>query len=318
MQDFNRLCAELFFGCMLVLLTLLWIEARGFVTYHMQDQVEHQFKRCQENPLFLGADIIIGGNSQAYILNDSILNSQLDRTVFMHGSPGLDFAALSASLLDRIGCDSPPELLIIETHSFRDSIPERNHIYLPKGIDLLKRIDAEWSLIKYPLRETIHFRSTVEAFPSYTLQAIVNPQPTEWRNGFRESPFKALDSMDAQVRYNDDWVPYPDQIPGEDILGNVAEFIELCQSSGIDVILYESPWHEKHCAPQTKRNSAIQALADEKKVPWINFNSDSSLVSEPAFFQSTSKNNQHLSKAGAEAVSKKLAAVVLNHLESQP
>ena len=127
-----------------------------------------------------------------------------------------------------------------------------------------------------------------------------------------------MDSMDAQVRYNDDWVPYPDQIPGEDILGNVAEFIELCQSSGIDVILYESPWYEKHCASQTKRNSVIQALADEKKVPWVNFNLDSALISEPVFFQSTSKNNQHLSKAGAEAVSIKLASVIQDRLESKP
>ena len=318
MQDFNRLCAELFYGCMLVLLTLLWIEARGFVTYPMQDQPHHQFKRCKDNPLFLGADIIIGGNSQAYFLNDSILNSQQDRTVFMHGSPGLDFAALSASMLDRIGCDSPPELFIIETHSFKDGIGEHNQIYLPKGVELLKRIDAAWSLIKYPVRETLHFRSSIEASPSYTLQAIVNPQPTQWNNGFRESQFEALDSITAQVRYNADWVPYPDEIPTEDVLGSVSKFIELCQSSGVDVILYESPWYEKHCAPQNQRNSAIQNLANEMNVPWINFNSDSSLVSEPAFFQSTSENNQHLSKAGAEAVSKKLAAIIKNHLESKP
>ena len=187
MRDFNRLCAELLFGCILVLSMLLWIEAREFVSYAMKDEPKHQFKRCYKNPLFLHADIIIGGNSQAYFLNDSILNSELDRTVFMHGSPGLDFAALSASLLDRIGCDSPPELLIIENHSFRDKMPKKNSIYLPKGFDLLKRIDAEWSLIKYPFRETIHFRSSIEGFPSLTLQAVVNPQPTAWSNGFRES-----------------------------------------------------------------------------------------------------------------------------------
>lgn len=318
MQDFNRLCAELFFGCMLVLLTLLWIEARGFVTYTIQDQVSHQFKRCQENPLFLSADIIIGGNSQAFFLNDSILNSQLDRTVFMHGSPDLDFAALSASMLDRIESDSPPELFIIETHSFKDGLTEKDQIYLPKGIDLLKRIDAAWSLIKYPARETVHFRPLIEGSPSYTLQAIVNPQPTQWSNGFREPQYEALDSMDAQVRYNADWVPYPDEIPTEDVLSSVSKFIELCQSSEVDIILYESPWYEKHCAPQYQRNSAIHKLAIELNVPWINFNSDPKLVYEPAYFQSTPYNNQHLSKAGTEAVSKKLAAIIKNHLESKP
>ena len=124
--------------------------------------------------------------------------------------------------------------------------------------------------------------------------------------------------MNAQVRYNADWVPYPDEIPTEDVLGSVSKFIELCQSSGVDIILYESPWYEKHCAPQNQRNSAILKLANEMNVPWINFNLDSSLISEPAFFQSTSENNLHLSKAGAEAVSKKLAAKIKNHLESKP
>ena len=317
MRDFNRLCAELLFGCILVLSMLLWIEAREFVSYAMKDEPKHQFKRCYKNPLFLHADIIIGGNSQAFFLNDSILNSELDRTVFMHGSPGLDFAALSASLLDRIVCDSPPELLIIENHSFRDKMPEKHSIYLPKGFDLLKRIDAEWSLIKYPFRETIHFRSSIEGFPSLTLQAVVNPQPTAWSNGFRESPHEGMDSMDVQVRYNDDWIPYPDQIPADAILADVAKFIELCQASEVEVILYESPWYKDHCAPQIQRNSAIENLATEMNVPWVNFNLDSALVSEPAYYESTPNKNQHLSKAGAEAVSMKLAAIIKNHLESE-
>lgn len=318
MQDFNRLCTELFFGCMLVLLTLLWIEQRGFVTYPMQDQRHHQFRRCHKNPLFLNADIIIGGNSQAYALNDSILNSQLDGSVFMHGSPGLDFAALSASLLDRIGCESPPKLLVIETHCFRDGMNKKNMVYLPKGIDLLKRIDAEWSLIKYLLRETIQFRSSIEASPSYTLQAIVNPQPTEWSNGFREPYSEAMDSTDAEVRYDEEWIPYPDEIPPQDVLVDAAKFIELCQAYDVDVILYESPWYKKHCAPQNQRNSAIQSLADAKRVPWVNFNLDSALVSEPSYFESTSRKNQHLSKTGAKAVAMKLAPILKNRLESKP
>ena len=123
--------------------------------------------------------------------------------------------------------------------------------------------------------------------------------------------------MDVQVRYNDDWIPYPDQIPAEAILADVAKFIELCQASEVEVILYESPWYKDHCAPQIQRNSAIENLATEMNVPWVNFNLDSALVSEPAYYQSTPDKNQHLSKAGAEAVSMKLAAIIKNHLESE-
>ena len=117
----------------------------------------------------------------------------------------------------------------------------------------------------------------------------------------------SAERKDAEIGYEDD---DPDNPVESHILNEVKRFVLECKESGIEVMLYQSPWYQKHCMPQVNWRSSIEKMAAQCQISFVNLNQEESLVRDPCFFEATVVNNQHLTQEGADTVTVVLASEI--------
>ena len=314
MNDFIRFCVEVCIGACSICILVIALNHSGWFTYSERNHANGQFLYWWSNPNFEQAQVLFCGNSQVYVLNDSILEKVLEEPVFSLSCSSCDLEDLLNPLRSRIK-KNQPKLIVLETHSLYKKIREKGVVKtrLPTTWANFFDVRSEWDQIKYLARDVIRNRSQIEVGPGWLAEAILRPQ-MQWKNGFRKSRFKPITGVELET-YKNDWVPFPDSPIEQEVLIALQAFLMECNRQEIEVILYESPWFHAQCSPQKMRYRGIEQVAFESQVPFINMNKDNSLVENPLYFEATFENNQHLTELGANAVSQALSKAIL--LKSQ-
>ena len=301
MKHFFRFCTEILIGLLCICTLLLALEQSGWFEYAYRNEVNFQIRHIEENPHFKNAEVVFVGNSQTYFLNDSLLESALHTSVFTVSHPD---AALNdfRSILDWTDKESSPKIVVLETHSFESSsMNDEDRMKFPKSFKNFLSLESEWNQFKYFARDVLQYHSVLESGPDWITEAILRPKEVEWGNGFKRSDCQPIDNAFME-NYERNWTPFPDNPIESDVLDEVERFVLECKESGIEVMLYESPWYQKHCMPQINRRSSIEKMAAQCQVLFVDLNQEESLVRDPCFFEATVKNNQHLTQEGADTV----------------
>ena len=304
MKHFFRFCTEILVGLLCICTLLLALEQSGWFGYP-----NRQHEDCQdfeENAHFINAEGVFVGNSQTYLLNDSLLESALRASVFTVSRAG---AALNdfRSILDWTDKESSPKIVVLETHSFKSSgMNDEQRMKFPKSFKNFLSLESEWNQFKYFARDVLQYHSVLESGPGWITEAILRPKEVEWGNGFKRSDYQPIDNAFME-NYERNWTPFPDNPIESDVLDEVKRFVLECKESGIEVMLYRSPWYQKHCMPQINRRSSIEKMAAQCQVLFVDLNQEESLVRDPCFFEATKNNNQHLTQEGADTVTVVLA-----------
>jgi hypothetical protein len=196
-----------------------------------------------------------------------------------------------------------PELIIIESHSLFSEWRGKGPIEdLPISLMTLVSIKSEWEKIKYFVQDVIRERSVLETDPGRFAEAVLRPREREWKNGFRKSHYRPIGAAELE-RYDRDWQPFSDRPIENSVLNELKIFLVECKAEEIEVMIYESPMYYRHFASQDMRRRGIERVAAECNVRFSDLNEMDGLVKNPLYFQATFDDNQHLTVAGADAVS---------------
>ena len=307
MKHFFRFCTEILIGLLSICTLLIALEQLGWFGYkNRRLEVLQDF---EENVHFKNAEVVFVGNSQTYLLNDSILESVLGARVFALARRGASFNDLR-SILDWTVKELSPKIVVLETHSFNSSSWKDEHrMRLPKSFGNFLLLESKWNQLKYFARDVFQFHSVLESGPRSLVEAILHPKEIEWGNGFIRSSYGPINKVEME-NYERNWIPYPDNPVESHILDEVKRFVLECKESGIEVMLYESPWYQKHCMPQINRRSSIEKMAAQCQILFVDLNQEESLVRDPCFFEATKIDNQHLTQEGADTVTVVLASEI--------
>ncbi len=306
MKHFFRFCTEILIGLLCICTLLLALEQSGWFENANRKKGDFQIRHVEENAHFINAEVVFVGNSQTYLLNDSLLESALRASVFTVSRPDAAFNDFR-SILDWTDKESSPKIVVLETHVFRkDFRGDEFQMKFPKSFKNFLSLESEWNQFKYFARDVLQYHSVLESGPGWIAEAILRPKEVEWGNGFRRSKYQPIDNAFME-NYERTWTPFPDNPIESDILDEVKRFVLECKESGIEVMLYESPWYQKHCMPQINRRSSIEKMAAQCQVLFVDLNQEESLVRDPCFFQATVLENQHLTQEGADTVTVVLA-----------
>ena len=306
MKHFFRFCTEILIGLLCICTLLLALEQSGWFEYAYRNEVNFQIRHIEENPHFKNAEVVFVGNSQTYFLNDSLLESALHTSVFTVSHPAATFSEIK-SIIDWRDKKSSPKIVVLETHSFgSSSMNDEQRMKFPKSFKNFLSLESEWNQFKYFARDVLQYHSVLESGPGWITEAILRPKEVEWGNGFRRSDYQPIDNAFME-NYERNWTPFPDNPIESDVLDEVKRFVLECKESGIEVMLYRSPWYQKHCMPQINRRSSIEKMAAQCQVLFVDLNQEESLVRDPCFFEATKNNNQHLTQEGADTVTVVLA-----------
>ena len=309
MKHFFRFCTEILIGLLCICTLLLALEQSGWFEYAYRNEVNFQIRHIEENPHFKNAEVVFVGNSQTYFLNDSLLESALHTSVFTVSHPNATFSEIK-SIIDWRDKKSSPKIVVLETHSFKSSgMNDEQRMKFPKSFKNFLSLESEWNQFKYFARDVLQYHSVLESGPDWITEAILRPKEVEWGNGFKRSDCQPIDNAFME-NYERNWTPFPDNPIESDVLDEVKRFVLECKESGIEVMLYESPWYQKHCMPQINRRSSIEKMAAQCQVLFVDLNQEESLVRDPCFFEATKIDNQHLTQEGADTVTVVLASEI--------
>ena len=307
MKHFFRFCTEILIGLLSICTLLIALEQFGWFGY--PNRQREIFQDFEKNVHFKNAEVVFVGNSQTYFLNDSLLESAMGTNLFMLARPDASFIDFT-SILDWTDKESSPKIVVLETHSFKSSsMNDEDRMKFPKSFKNFLSLESEWNQFKYFARDVFQYHSVLESGPGWIAEAILRPKEVEWGNGFRRSNYQPIDKAFME-NYERNWTPYPDDPVESDVLDEVKRFVLECKESGIEVMLYESPWYQKHCMPQINRRSSIEKMAAQCQVLFVDLNQEESLVRDPCFFEATKIDNQHLTQEGADTVTVVLASEI--------
>ena len=319
----------------LILILFLFTTSRVFDFNEHSSKPELMWRSLVKRDSLNTAKIIFSGNSQSDILNPIIIDSITEKSCHFFGYRGANILGLSwffSNSWDNLN----PELIVLETHSFRTRASLDNARTSIDSIRYSKWVNESPRFSKSPVNLTYFHGSqnNILNLPSFLynnkdeLVYILSPFTKDYfliesepnifyeflfpskkdllLAGFRKK--KRLSISDSLLyHYNNDWIPFPDSPIDSSVFPIVKKLIKDCQSRGIGVLIYESPMYYKHFKPQIQRRKQIDSFCQQLKVPFVDLNLESSLIKNPHYFENTKTENQHLTPEGADAVSKVLA-----------
>ncbi len=332
---FKTFCRDISLGLITIITLLFLCNVSGVFDYgEISSKPKQMWHSLAQKDSVNTAQIIFSGNSQSIFLNPLILDSITKKSSRFFGSFGAQIEGISwffSNSWDYLN----PELLVLETHSLDSMYPtiidsiryarwENDYPHFNTFTPSFNYIP--WSKNKFPsfssLFDTYKFEFTYlvtgpviknhhlfETHPEYFIEALFPPKNNKLK-GFRESWCLPISNSLLQD-YNNDWIPRPDTPINPKKFQIIESIIKICKAKGIKVLLYESPMYFKHIKPQKKRQKQLDSFCQRLNTPFINLNLNPSLTRTPAYFESTRGINQHLTIAGANAVSKALALAIV-------
>ena len=332
---FKTFCRDIALGLITIITLLFLCNVSGVFDFEEgSSKPEQMWRSLAQKDSVNTAQIIFSGNSQSSFLNPLILDSITKKSSRFFGSPGTQIEGILWFLFNSLDYLNP-ELLVLETKSLDSMNPtiidsiryarwENDYPHFNTFTPSFNYIP--WSKNKFPsfssLFDTYKFELTYlvtgpviknhhlfETHPEYFIEALF-PSKNDKLKGFTQSPFLPISNSLLQD-YNNDWIPKPDTPINPKKFQIIESIIKICKAKGIKVLLYESPMYFRHCKPQKNRQKQLDSFCQLLNTPFINLNLNPSLTRTPAYFESTRGINQHLTIAGANAVSKALALAIV-------
>ena len=332
---FKTFCRDISLGLITIITLLFLCNVSGVFDYgEVSSKPEQMWRSLAQKDSVNTAQIIFSGNSQSSFLNPLILDSITKKSSRFFGSPGTQIEGILWFLFNSLDYLNP-ELLVLETKSLDSMNPtiidsiryarwENDYPHFNTFTPSFNYIP--WSKNKFPsfssLFDTYKFELTYlvtgpviknhhlfETHPEYFIEALF-PSKNDKLKGFTQSPFLPISNSLLQD-YNNDWIPRQNMPINAKELQIIESIIKVCKAKGIKVVIYESPMYFRHCKPQKNRQKQLDSFCQLLNTPFINLNLNPSLTRTPAYFESTRGINQHLTIAGANAVSKALALAIV-------
>jgi len=333
---FKTFCRDIALGLITIITLLFLCNVSGIFDFEeSSSRPEQMWSNLVQKNSVNTAQIIFCGNSQTYYLNPLILDSITKKSSHCFGYPQAIIKPLSWFLFNSLDYLNP-ELLILETHSFYESFNSSsidsiryarwendyprfntfpvNFTYIPWSKNKLPSFSNLFDINKFELSylvtgPVIKNHHLFETHPDYFVRVLF-PSKSDNLQGFRQSHHSPI-SNSLLRNYNNDWMPQQEMPIKTKELQIVESIIKFCKAKGIKVIIYESPMYFKHIKPDKLRQKQLNSFCQRLNTPFINLNLNPSLTRTPAYFQSTRGINQHLTIAGANAVSKALALAIV-------
>ena len=333
---FKTFCRDIALGLITIITLLFLCNVSGIFDFEeSSSRPEQMWSNLVQKNSVNTAQIIFCGNSQTYYLNPLILDSITKKSSHCFGYPQAIIKPLSWFLFNSLDYLNP-ELLILETHSFYESFDSSsidsiryarweneyprfntfpiNFTYIPWSKNKLPSFSSLFDINKFKLSylvtgPVIKNHHLFETHPDYFVRVLF-PSKSDNLQGFRQSHHSPI-SNSLLRNYNNDWMPQQEMPIKTKELQIVESIIKFCKAKGIKVIIYESPMYFKHIKPDKLRQKQLNSFCQRLNTPFINLNLNPSLTRTPAYFQSTRGINQHLTIAGANAVSKALALAIV-------
>ena len=332
---FKTFCRDISLGLITIITLLFLCNVSGVFDYgEVSSKPEQMWRSLAQKDSVNTAQIIFSGNSQSSFLNPLILDSITKKSSRFFGSPGTQIEGILWFLFNSLDYLNP-ELLVLETKSLDSMNPtiidsiryarwENDYPHFNTFTPSFNYIP--WSKNKFPsfssLFDTYKFELTYlvtgpviknhhlfETHPEYFIEALF-PSKNDKLKGFTQSPFLPISNSLLQD-YDNDWIPRQDMPINAKEMQIIESIIKVCKAKGIKVMIYESPMYFRHCKPQKNRQKQLDSFCQLLNTPFINLNLNPSLTRTPAYFESTRGINQHLTIAGANAVSKALALAIV-------
>jgi hypothetical protein len=338
--DFKLFLKDISLGLFVMLFILFLCNISGVFDFNEHSsKPELMWRSLVKRDSLNTAKIIFSGNSQSDILNPIIIDSITEKSCHFFGYRGANILGLSwffSNSWDNLN----PELIVLETHSFRTKASLDNARTSIDSIRYSKWVNESPSFSKSPVNLTYFHGSqnNILNLPSFLynnkdeLVYILSPLTKDYfliesepnifyeflfpskkdlsLAGFRKQ--KRVSISDSLLyHYNNDWISFPDSPIDSSVLPIVKKLIKECQSKGIQVLVYESPMYFKHFKPQIQRKKQIDSFCQQLNIPFVDLNLETSLTKKPHYFENTKAENQHLTPEGADAVSKLLANKIL-------
>ena len=332
---FKTFCRDISLGLITIITLLFLCNVSGVFDFEEgSSKPEQMWRSLAQKDSVNTAQIIFSGNSQSSFLNPLILDSITKKSSRFFGSPGTQIEGILWFLFNSLDYLNP-ELLVLETKSLDSMNPtiidsiryarwENDYPHFNTFTPSFNYIP--WSKNKFPsfssLFDTYKFELTYlvtgpviknhhlfETHPEYFIEALF-PSKNDKLKGFTQSPFLPISNSLLQD-YNNDWIPRQNMPINAKELQIIESIIKVCKAKGIKVVIYESPMYFRHCKPQKNRQKQLDSFCQLLNTPFINLNLNPSLTRTPAYFESTRGINQHLTIAGANAVSKALALAIV-------
>ena len=333
---FKTFCRDIALGLITIITLLFLCNVSGIFDFEEgSSKPEQMWRSLAQKDSVNTAEIIFCGNSQTYYLNPLILDSITKKSSHCFGYPKAIIKPLSWFLFNSLDYLNP-ELLILETHSFYESFDSSsidsiryarweneyprfntfpiNFTYIPWSKNKLPSFSNLFDINKFELSylvtgPVIKNHHLFETHPDYFVRVLF-PSKSDNLLGFRRSLHSPI-SNSLLRDYKNDWIHQQDMQIKTKELQIVESIIKFCKAKGIKVIIYESPMYFKHIKPDKLRQKQLNSFCQRLNTPFINLNLNPSLTRTPAYFQSTRGINQHLTIAGANAVSKALALAIV-------
>ena len=332
---FKTFCRDIALGLITIITLLFLCNVSGIFDFEEgSSKPEQMWRSLAQKDSVNTAQIIFSGNSQSSFLNPLILDSITKKSSRFFGSPGTQIEGILWFLFNSLDYLNP-ELLVLETKSLDSMNPtiidsiryarwENDYPHFNTFTPSFNYIP--WSKNKFPsfssLFDTYKFELTYlvtgpviknhhlfETHPEYFIEALF-PSKNDKLKGFTQSPFLPISNSLLQD-YDNDWIPRQDMPINAKELQIIESIIKVCKAKGIKVVIYESPMYFRHFKPNKLRQKQLDSFCQHLNTPFINLNLNPSLTRTPAYFESTRGINQHLTIAGANAVSKALALAIV-------
>ena len=333
---FQTFIAELLVGLVAVILFLLVCDRTGAFSLKRDDYAErHRWQEFYELGQGSRIDALVLGNSHGLSsLNCETLSENIGLNFFALGHEGAKISGLYWTLHHALNYVSP-ELVCLETKSlgfdegfYKLRLSKHNRRDLGfRSIDastILGTIDQH-GLFSIPFTlfgDVFRYPETIEDDPYATLLRLTDwrKNPDEWKtrlgihNVYKQGLHGDLLERFLAGNHGRD---FQSTVPNEEDLRYLDKLIALCRGASIELFFYESPYFVHNQLNLDARHSHLSEVFHDRGVPWVNFSADTYLAGDPDFFHN-SRYNQHMTVAGAEALTEKLSEILGSKAKLRP
>lgn len=333
---FQTFIAELLVGLVAVILFLLVCDRTGAFSLKRDDFAErHRWQEFYELGQGSRIDALVLGNSHGLSsLNCETLSENMGLNFFALGHEGAKISGLYWTLHHALNYVSP-ELVCLETKSLgfdegfyklRLSIHNRRDLgFRSKDASTILGAIDQHGFLSIPFTlfgDVFRYPETIEDDPYATLLRLNDwrKEPEEWKtrlgihNIYKQGLHGELLEGFRAGNYGRD---FQSTVPNDEDLRYLDKLIALCRGANIELLFYESPYFVHNQLNLDARHSHLFKVFHERGVPWVNFSSDTDLTGNPNFFHN-SRYNQHMTVAGAEALTEKLTEILASKAKVSP